>query len=88
MSHGNTGSSLNHRERATLQAVAAGDAEITSSDELFLAGLACCDQITAHHLARAGFLAPAYQGKPGQRVPAVLTEDGRRALEVSLIGSA
>src|SRR5690606_22949569 len=42
------GEQLNHRERATLRAVARGGAEITLSAEpdLFIDGLACCDQIT------------------------------------------
>ncbi|WP_181193266.1 hypothetical protein [Prauserella shujinwangii] len=77
-----TDTELNHRERATLLAVAQGGAEISCSCEpdLFLDGLACCDQATAHRLARAGLVAPAVAGKPGQRVPAVLTEAGRAAL--------
>ncbi|WP_019819169.1 hypothetical protein [Saccharomonospora saliphila] len=80
---------LNHRERATLRAVSRGDAEITCSSEpdLFLDGLACCDQGTAHRLARAGLIAPAYAGRPGQRVPAVLTDAGQRALAPSLVGN-
>ncbi|PXY27003.1 hypothetical protein [Prauserella muralis] len=84
MPHESNDSDLNHRERATLQAVAAGGAEITASCEpdLFLDGLACCDQATAHRLARRGLIAPAFEGKPGQRVPAVLTEAGRAALSV------
>lgn len=84
-----TGTDLNHRERATLHAVAQGPAEITCSCEpdLFLDGLACCDQPTAHRLARAGLIAPAYAGKPGQRVPAVLTEAGHRALARTLVST-
>ncbi|NIJ13699.1 uncharacterized protein YjhX (UPF0386 family) [Saccharomonospora amisosensis] len=77
-----TDSDLNHRERATLHAVAQGGAEITCSCEpdLFLDGLACCDQATAHRLAREGLIAPANAGRPGERVPAVLTDAGKRAL--------
>lgn len=73
---------LNHRERATLQAVAQGDAEIAigCGTSLFIDGLACSDQATAHRLVRAGFIAPARPSEPGQRVPAVLTEAGERAL--------
>src|SRR5438045_2332251 len=74
---------LNHRERATLRAVALGHAEITRSCEpdLFIDGLACCDQSTAHRLARNGLIAPAIPGRPGERVPALITELGRSALD-------
>ena len=73
---------LNHRERATLRAVAAGHAEISCSCEpdLFIDGLSCCDQSTVHRLARLGLIAPAHPGKCGTRVPAVLTEAGAQAL--------
>ncbi|GAA4553909.1 hypothetical protein [Amycolatopsis samaneae] len=73
---------LNHRERATLKAVAGGHAEISCSSEpdLFIDGLACCDQPTAHRLARLGFVEPARAGKWGERVPALLTDKGTSAL--------
>jgi hypothetical protein len=73
---------LNHRERATLRAVAGGHAEISCSCEpdLFIDGLSCCDQSTVHRLAREGLIAPAHPGKCGQRVPALLTEAGSHAL--------
>jgi hypothetical protein len=73
---------LNHRERATLNAVATGRAEMTCSSEpdLFFDGLACCDQTTAHRLANLGFIAPARPGLPHERVPALLTEAGRTTL--------
>lgn len=88
MPHDSTDSDLNHRERAILQAVAEGGAEITSSNDLFLNGLACCDQSTAHRLARDGLLAPAHPGEPGQRVPAVLTDAGKHALGVPMVGAS
>ncbi|SFW71438.1 hypothetical protein [Amycolatopsis australiensis] len=74
---------LNHRERATLRAVAGGHAEISCSCEpdLFIDGLSCCDQSTVHRLARLGLIAPARPGKCGERVPALLTEAGVRALD-------
>lgn len=74
---------LNHRERATLRAVAEGHAEISCSCEpdLFVDGLACCDQHTAHRLAHLGLVAPAHDGQWGERVPARLTEAGAEALE-------
>ncbi|WP_414941087.1 hypothetical protein [Amycolatopsis sp. cmx-11-51] len=73
---------LNHRERATLKAVADGHAEISRSCEpdLFVDGLACCDQHTAHRLAHLGLVAPARGGRWGERVPARLTEAGAEAL--------
>ena len=73
---------LNHRERATLRAVAGGHAEISCSCEpdLFIDGLSCCDQSTVHRLARLGLIAPAHPGKCGDRVPALLTEAGASAL--------
>ncbi|HKS43566.1 MAG TPA: hypothetical protein VJT49_00355 [Amycolatopsis sp.] len=74
---------LNHRERATLRAVAAGRAEITCSSEpdLFFDGLACADQTTARRLANLGLVAPARTGHPGERVPAVLTDAGSATLD-------
>jgi len=73
---------LNHRERATLRAVAGGHAEISCSCEpdLFIDGLSCCDQSTVHRLARLGAVGAASPGKCGERVPAVLTEAGSLAL--------
>lgn len=73
---------LNNRERAALQAIALGAAEITCSQEpdLFIDGLACCDQFTAHRLSHLALIAPARRGKFGERVPAILTEAGYAAL--------
>lgn len=70
------------RARALLRAVAAGRAEMTLSSEpdLFVDGLACCDQHTAHLLAHAGLIRPAHGGAVGDRVPAVITGAGREAL--------
>ncbi|MET9265717.1 hypothetical protein [Amycolatopsis sp. NPDC004079] len=74
---------LNHRERATLRAVAGGHAEISCSCEpdLFVDGLSCCDQGTVRDLVRKGLIAPAEDGACGARVRAVLTEAGARALD-------
>jgi hypothetical protein len=82
MAHQEEEAELNHRERATLRAVALGNAEITCSCEpdLFLDGLACCDQSTAHRLANSGLVVPARTGRAGERVPALITERGRAAL--------
>ncbi|GAA3549249.1 hypothetical protein GCM10022222_36090 [Amycolatopsis ultiminotia] len=75
---------LNHRERATLAAVAAGHAEISCSCEpdLFVDGLSCCDQSTTRALVRRGLIEPAATGRPcGERVPATLTSAGTKALQ-------
>lgn len=76
---------LNHRERATLRAVAEGHAEISCSSEpdLFVDGLACCDQQTAHRLAHLGMVVPAHGGRWGEFVPALLTEAGAAALGIT-----
>jgi hypothetical protein len=77
-------STLNRRALAMLRAVGAGRAELTCSCEpdLRVDGLPCCDQATAHELARAGLIRPA--GRPvvavGQWTRAELTSDGRLAL--------
>ncbi|MEV6226527.1 hypothetical protein AB0L88_01390 [Saccharopolyspora shandongensis] len=72
---------LPHRHRAYLRAVSEGRAEMTCSQvpDLFIDGLACCDQHTAYDLAAQGFIAPA-TGARGDRVAAVLTATGAAAL--------
>ncbi|ATY15194.1 hypothetical protein CU254_35945 [Amycolatopsis sp. AA4] len=73
---------LNHRERATLTAVGLGRAEMTCSCEpdLYIDGVPCCDQFTAHRLARFALVVPLRAGRPGERVPALLTAAGRAAI--------
>jgi hypothetical protein len=67
---------------AMLRAVAAGRAEITSSQEpdLFVDGLPCCDQSASRQLAHAGLIRAATPTEPGQHVPAELTQPGRALL--------
>jgi hypothetical protein len=74
--------SLPRRELAMLHAIAAGRGEITGSSEpdLFIDGLACCDQNAAHHLAHAGLVHTTRPAEAGQRVPAALTTPGRAVL--------
>jgi len=74
---------LNRRELATLRAVALGQAEISCSraPDLFIDGLACCDQSTARRLASLGLVVSACEGINGARVPAMLSEAGKMALE-------
>jgi hypothetical protein len=69
----------NHRVLAMLRAVDAGRAQLTCSAEpdLYVDGMPCCDQFTAHVLAHEGLVRPGQPGTPGQRVPAVLTTAGR-----------
>lgn len=65
-----------------LRAVAAGRAEIAWSCEpdLYVDGLVCCDQYTAHLLAHRGLVVPARPAAVGQRVRARLTPAGEAAL--------
>jgi hypothetical protein len=69
---------LSRREFALLRAIAAGRGEITGGCEpdLFIDGLACCDQSAAHHLAHAGLVRATSPVEVGQRVSAELTNPG------------
>lgn len=71
------------RALAMLRAVAQGRAEITVSLEpdLYVDGLPCSDQSTAHRLAHAGLIRLPEGGVPGSRVPAELSETGQVLLE-------
>jgi len=44
--------------------------------DVFVDGLACCDQPRARALVHAGLLRATRPGRIGERVPAVLTEAG------------
>lgn len=70
-----TVSSLTHRDRAVLRAVADGRCEISGS-ALLVDGLCCADQFVAPRLTSAGLIAT----RPG---PAVLTSAGHAALASS-----
>ncbi|MGH4020268.1 MAG: hypothetical protein ACRDT0_13745 [Pseudonocardiaceae bacterium] len=74
------------RGLAILRAVAAGRAELAVSCEpdLFVDGLCCCDQYTAHQLARVGLVRPAAAGALGQRVRAELTPAGHAMVSAPL----
>lgn len=75
-------SELNHRSLAMLRAVVAGRAQLSWGREpdLFIDGVPCCDQFTAHTLAHAGLIKHQRPGAFGDRVPAVLTAAGLAAL--------
>lgn len=73
---------LSDRSRALLRAVGAGRCEVTGGSEpdLFVDGLACCDQVAAHNLVRAGLLRAVRVVSLSERAPAELTEEGRAAM--------
>ncbi|WP_410642820.1 hypothetical protein [Amycolatopsis sp. lyj-346] len=73
---------LSRRAIAMLKAIAEGRAELRCSCEpdLRVDGLPCCDQSTAHDLARAGLVRATRLVAPGQWAPAELTDAGYRAL--------
>ncbi|MFI9455421.1 hypothetical protein [Amycolatopsis sp. NPDC052450] len=75
--------SLSCRALAMLRAVAQGRAEITVSLEpdLYVDGLPCSDQNTAHRLAHAGLIRMPREGVLGSRVAAELSETGQDLLE-------
>lgn len=70
---------LSYRAMAILRAVAEGRAQMSRSrvPDLFIDGVACCDQVTAGALALDGFIRPS---RLGDRVPAELTEAGHAVL--------
>ncbi|HEX6346620.1 hypothetical protein [Umezawaea sp.] len=61
-----------HRDIALLRAVAAGRVTMApgSEPDLFVDGIACCDQVAATRLARIGLVEPAGPAALGHRVPA------------------
>lgn len=77
-----TVSTLTHRDRAILRAVATGSAELVMAAEpdMYLDGLACSDQFAAHRLVHAGLIAAMGSTRTGQRVAARLTADGAALL--------
>ncbi|WP_026361326.1 hypothetical protein [Amycolatopsis nigrescens] len=81
------GVELSHRAMAMLRAVAARRAVMSCSCEpdLFIDGFACCDQMTAHALARSGYIRPAELATVGGRVAAELTEAGQAALKITAV---
>jgi hypothetical protein len=69
---------LTHRDRAILRAVAAGRCQISGGacTALTIDGLSCCDQFVGARLTGAGLIAA-----PGPRPePARLTDSGRALL--------
>ncbi|MGW5053814.1 hypothetical protein [Actinokineospora sp. NPDC004072] len=72
---------LSYRARAMLRAIAAGRATLRCGREpdLYIDGMPCCDQFSAHELIHDGLVATA-TGAFGQFVPAALTPAGSAAL--------
>ncbi|WP_424185323.1 hypothetical protein ACOBQX_25990 [Actinokineospora sp. G85] len=79
---------LNRRALAMLRAVAEGRAQLACSREpdLYIDGVPCCDQFTAHLLTHQGLVTPA-TGRFGQLVPATLTPAGTAAVSAAPIAA-
>ncbi|SNR34783.1 hypothetical protein SAMN06265360_10314 [Haloechinothrix alba] len=75
-------STLSARARAILEAVVAGRVELSGNSEpdMFVDGLACCDQSLAHDLVRTGLVRRASTTFAGGGHAAVLTYRGLAAL--------
>ena len=75
-------STLTHRDRSILRAVAIGTAELVAGAEpdLYVGGLACSDQFAAHRFVHNGLITAAGPAGIGQRVTARLTTDGAALL--------
>ena len=75
--HTSTLSSLSHRDRAVLRAVAAGRCQIAAGAgaPLVIDGIGCCDQLVGPRLIKAGLIAAV--ARPG---PARLTAAGHAVL--------
>ncbi|WP_157361968.1 hypothetical protein [Haloechinothrix halophila] len=70
------------RTRAMLAAVADGRAEVSDSCEpdMFIDGLACCDQALAHTLTHAELIRPIGPATPSGRHAVTLTARGVASL--------
>ena len=77
-------SARSDRARAILRAVAAGRATASCGCEpdLFVDGLACCDQAGARALRKAGLFAPVQPADVDGLVPVDLTDLGRTILRL------
>jgi hypothetical protein len=75
---------ISYRALAMLRAIGAGRAQLTCSSEpdLFIDGVPCCDQFTAHALAHRGLVQPKHPAAVGDRVRAMLTPAGRALVVV------
>lgn len=81
--------SLTGRDRAILRAVVSGNSELAwgAEPDLFIDGRCCCDQSSAHRLARAGLIAPVTVCVAGQRVAAKVTDEGLQHLSIAMVNT-
>ncbi|GAA2967022.1 hypothetical protein [Actinokineospora diospyrosa] len=79
---------LSHRARAMLRAVAEGRGHLASGSEpdLYIDGVPCCDQFTAHLLTHDGLVTGPH-GRFGELVPATLTAAGSAALGTAVLAA-
>ena len=77
---------LTSRSLAVLRAARADRVHVSLSCEpdVFVDGLACCDQPGARALVHAGLLRAVRPGRIGERVPAQLTEAGNSILSAGV----
>lgn len=59
---------------------------MSSEPDLFIDGMPCCDQYTAHAMAHHGGRRPDRPGLAGHRVPATLTHAGAATLAGGVAG--
>lgn len=80
---------LSSRARAMLRAIAAGRGTLRCGREpdLYIDGMPCCDQFSAHELIHDGLVVTA-KGPFGQFVPAKLTAAGSAALRTPVAATA
>ncbi|MFC7614044.1 hypothetical protein ACFQV2_11290 [Actinokineospora soli] len=80
---------LTARARAMLRAIAAGRGTLRCGREpdLYIDGMPCCDQFSAHELIHDGLVVTG-AGAFGQFVPAALTPAGSAALGLSTANAA
>lgn len=82
-------STLNHREHAILQAVAAGRAHLLVNCASSLLVDGCwCDATAVNRLLADGWICAAHPATAAERVPAQLTEAAAESLELKYRQSA
>jgi hypothetical protein len=64
----------------SVQSPGRGQISCSSEPDLFVDGVPCCDQFTAHALTHDGLIRPGRLGLVGQRIPATLTGAGQALL--------
>lgn len=79
------GSSLSDRALSMLRAVRDGRAQFGPGPgaDLYVDGIHCCDQEAAHGLAGLGLIRPACPAITGDRVRAIVTDQGIEVLDAA-----